>query len=120
MDRPIARFNEKVTVQKCSVQADRYGNHMNVWEDYFTCHAYASTYTKEESERTITSDERSVNFEVRYCSELKDINSTSYRILFHGDAYNIASVDMMNYQRRTIRLLCRKEKRGGGSGNSEG
>lgn len=120
MERPIARFNEKITVQRNSVVTDKYGNHTNAWEDHFTCHTYASTYTKEEDGDAVISDERSINFEVRYCSELADINSTNYRVIFHGDAYNIASVDMMNYQKKTIRLLCRKEKRGGGRGNSQG
>ena len=112
MERAIARLNERITVQRNEVSTDRYGNHMSAWEDYFSCHAYASTYTKEEEEGVITSDERSVSFEVRYCSELAGITSTGYRIIFHGDIYNIASVDMMNYQRKTIRMLCRKEKSG--------
>lgn len=120
MERAIARFNERITIQKNTVQVDRYGNHTNVWEDYFSCSAYASTYTREEEGDAVVSDERSISFEVRYCSELSDITSTNYRIIFHGDAYNIASVDMMNYQRRTIRLLCRKEKRGGANGNGQG
>ena len=112
MERAIARFNERITIQKNAVQVDRYGNHTNAWEDYFSCSAYASTYTREEEGDAVVSDERSISFEVRYCSELSDITSTNYRIIFHGDAYNIASVDMMNYQKKSIKLLCRKEKRG--------
>ena len=119
MDRAIARFNERITIQKNTVQVDRYGNHTNAWEDYFSCSAYASTYTKEEGTGVVTTDERSISFEIRYCSEVSGLTSTEYRVIFHGDVYNIASVDMMNYQRKSIKLLCRKE-RGGPDGQREG
>ena len=44
MERKIARFNERLTVQKNEVVVDKYGNHKNTWTDYFTCYTYASTY----------------------------------------------------------------------------
>ena len=111
MERQIARFNERITVQKNSVTVDKYRNHVNTWTDYFSCAAYVSTYQREERESAVTTEERSVTFEVRYCSELAGITSTGYRVLFHGDSYNIESVDMMNYQRKIIRLKCEKEVR---------
>lgn len=104
MDRDIARFGERITFQKNTVYVDRYGNHKNAWEDYFTCHAYVSTWQKEETESTTTNEERSVTFEVRYCSELADVSSDHYQIVFRGEAYNIQSVDFMNYQKKTICL----------------
>lgn len=107
----IARMNEKITIQKNSVAADKYGNHKSRWTDYVTCHACANTYVKDEEEGVATSDERSISFEVRYCSELKEITSTGYRVVFHDEEYDIESVDMMNWQRKRIRLKCRKEKR---------
>ncbi|CAK7036777.1 MAG: hypothetical protein BACD_00143 [Bacteroides rodentium] len=110
MKRDIAKFNERITIQKNSVAIDGYQNHKNVWEDYFSCYAYASTYGAQEKESEIVTEERSIIFEVRYCSELSGITSTGYRILFHGDVYGIESVDMMNYQRKTIKLHSRKER----------
>jgi SPP1 family predicted phage head-tail adaptor len=108
----IERLNERITIQHNTVVADRYGNHRNEWTDHFICHAYASTYVKEENESSaVVNDERVIIFEVRYCSELRNITSNGYRILFHGEAYNIESVDMMNWQKRMIHLKCRKEKR---------
>lgn len=110
MKRDIARFNERITIQKNSVAIDKYQNHKNVWEDCFSCYAYASTYGVQEKESETVTEERSIVFEVRYCSELSGITSDGYRILFHGDAYDIESVDMMNYQRKTIKLHSRKER----------
>lgn len=108
----IGKLNEKITLQQNTVAVDRYGNHKTEWKDYFTCRAYANTYVKQESEGgAVTEDERSITFEVRFCSEVADITSTNYRILFHGDTYNIEAVDMMNWRRKTVRLKCRKEAR---------
>lgn len=108
----IEKLNEKITIQQNAVTVDKYGNHKKSWTDYFTCRCYANTYIKEENESgVVTEDERSITFEVRFCSELRDITSTNYRVVFHGEIYDIESVDMMNWQRKKIRLKCRKEAR---------
>lgn len=107
----IGRMNERITFQKNTVRVDAYRNHTNTWTDYYSCAAYASTYTANENGEVVTSEERSIAFEVRYCPELKNINSTNYRVVFHDEVFNILSVDMMNYQKKEIRLTCRKEKR---------
>ena len=116
----IARKNERITFQKNAVTVDRYGNHMSVWTDYFNCSAYASTYEAKEDGNEVISEERSVAFEVRWCPELSMVTSTGYRIIFHEEAYDIQSVDMMNYQRQAIRFICKREKRRGhDQGNGE-
>lgn len=107
----IARRNARITVQKRTVLVDKYQNHTSAWEDYFTCSAYASTYEAAEDVSEVTTEERSVTFEMRFCPELAAVTSTEYRILFNGSQYNIESVDMMNYQNRTIRFITRRVKR---------
>ena len=114
MERDIARFNKRLTVQKNEVVIDKYGNHKNVWTDYYSCFTYASTYQYDkENEAATTTEERTINFEVRYCTELKDLDSIHYRIAFHGDSYDIQTVDFMNYQKKTIRIVCKLQKKGG-------
>lgn len=107
----IEKLNEKIIFQKDTVTVDQYGNHRKEWIDYFACHTYANTYVKEETDGVTTTDERSISFEVRYCSELAPVTSGNYRIIFHDEIYNIESVDMMNWQRKMIHFKCRKEKR---------
>lgn len=107
----IGKMNERITFEKCVAVKDKVGNHVNTWEEYYSCFAYASTYQAEENPGEVTTEERSVSFSVRYCSELKNLSSTGFRIRFHDEIYNIRSVDMMNYQRREIKLLCRREAR---------
>ena len=107
----IEKLSEKITFQKDSVSVDQYGNHKKAWTDYFSCHAYAITYVREEKDGVTTTDERSIVFEVRYCSELAQVTSTGYRIIFHDEIYDIESVDMMNWNRKMIHFSCRKEAR---------
>ena len=110
MERTIARMNERITVQKNTVTVDQYGNHKNAWAEYFSCYAYASTYQYDrEKDGVITEQEQTLSFEVRWCTELADMDSTHYRVLFRGTVYDIDSVDFMNYQRRVIRIRTRKE-----------
>ena len=114
MERKIARFNERISIRKNTVVTDKYGNHKNVWTDYYTCFTYASTYQYDkENEVATTTEERTINFEVRYCGELKDLDSTHFRVAFHGDSYDIQTVDFMNYQKKTIRIVCKLQKKGG-------
>lgn len=107
----IAKLNERITVEKNTVVTDSIGNHKNTWAPYFSCYAYASTYQTEEAEDATASEERVVTFTVRWCSEAARITSTGYRVKFRGEAYDIESVDLMNYGKKEIRMKCRREKR---------
>ena len=107
----IARRNVRITFQRNEVYSDKYKNRLQQWTDYFSCSAYANTYAAEESGDTVTTEERSVAFETRWCPELADVTSTGYRVVFGGEHYNILSIDPMNYQKKTLRFTCRREKR---------
>ena len=111
MERPISRFNEWITFQKNTVIVDKYGNHKSAWTDDYSCHAYVSTWQKEETELAGIKEGRSVTFEVRYCSELADISSDHYQIVFRDEVYNIQSVADMNYQKSVIRLKAERSLR---------
>ena len=107
----IERMNEKIIIQHNEASTDQWLNHYLLWTDYFTCWAYASTQAKDEQPNVTTTDQRGITFEVRFCSELEGITSDSYRVIFHDEIYNIESVDMMNWMRKTIKLKCRKVER---------
>lgn len=110
----IARKSERITFQKNAVTSDRYRNRIHQWQDYFSCNAYAGTYARSEDGDKVISDERNVTFETRWCPELAAVTSTGYRIVFNDETYNILSVDLMNYQRKTIKFSCQKDKRQNG------
>lgn len=107
----ISRLNERITVEKNAVVTDAIGNHRNTWAPYFSCYAYASTYQAEEKEDATTSEECSITFTVRWCSETAAVTSTGFRVRFRGEVYDIESVDLMNYRKKEIRFKCRREAR---------
>ncbi len=114
-NREIARYNERITVQKNETVTDKLRNRSCVWKDYYPCWAYCSTYQYDEeggseNSKATTKPEQTITFEVRWCEELKNIDSTHYRVVFNGDIYNIISVDGMNHQKKKIRFRSKLEK----------
>lgn len=107
----ISKLNERIVIEKNAVTVDAIGNHRNTWTHYFSCYAYASTYQTEEKEEATATEERSVTFTVRWCSETSAVTSTGFRVRFRGEAYDIESVDLMNYQKKEVRFKCKREAR---------
>ena len=108
----ISLLNEKILFQKNSVVSDVIGNRKNVWEDYYSCFAMIGGESRnEKAEAGQTIDDVGITFTVRYCSQLVDIVSTGFRILFRGEIYNILSVDHMNYKKKSLKFRCEKARR---------
>ncbi len=108
----IAAMNERVMIQANAVVTDRYGNHRNSWEDYFSCYATISGENgKEQAVVGEKLESTDMNVTVRYCTQTAAVRSTTHRILFRGEIYDIAAVDHLNYRKRGIRFRCRKARR---------
>ena len=105
----ISSMNERILFQKHEAKVDRFGNHTNDWTDYFACHAHVDTWQRDEDGDEVVKGIAVVNFTCRYCPELLPITSTEYRISFQDEAYDILSVDPMNYDRGTIRFKAEKK-----------
>ena len=108
----VARLNVLIEIQRSAVRTDRYGNHTNTWEPYWSCHATVSGESpKEETDTGLVVDDSKIDFTVRYCALSSAITSTGYRVVFHDEPYDILGVDHMNYKNKSIKLLCRKVRR---------
>lgn len=111
----IRLLNEKVTFQKNTVITDSIGNHKNGWEDFYICHAtiggegMASSKEKEEA-RTIVEDV-GMTVTIRYCKKASEIGSTTHRIIFKGEIYDITNVNHTNFKKKSLRFSCRKVRR---------
>ena len=108
----IALMNVKILFQKNAVQTDKIGNHINTWEDYYSCHATVSGVGG--TEKTVAGlvvDDSDISFSVRYCRLVSKIESTGYRIIFNETIYNILSVDHMNYKRKSVKFKCQRVRR---------
>ena len=110
----IADGNKRITFQRSETAVDRYGNHISVWEDYFTCWAEAVSSRRkseetQEAAQTLESDR--LEFTVRRSTETNAVNSKKYRILLGEKIYNILSVDEMGFDRYRRKFLAELVRR---------
>ena len=111
----IGLLNEKVTFQKNTVITDSIGNQKKGWEEFNICHAtiggegMASSKEKEEA-GTIVEDV-SMTVTIRYCRKASEIGSTTHRIVFRDEIYDITNVDHMNFKKKCLKFSCRKVRR---------
>ena len=108
----IAALNERVMIQVNTVVTDKYGNHKNTWEDFFSCYATISGENgKEQAIVGETVEATDMNVTVRYCNQTASVRSTTHRILFRNEIYDIVAVDHLNYKKHGIKLRCQKARR---------
>ena len=108
----IAALNERVMIQVNTVVTDKYGNHKNIWEDFFFCYATISGENgKEQAIVGETVESTDMNVTVRYCNQTASVRSTTHRILFRNEIYDIVAVDHLNYKKHGIKFRCQKVRR---------
>ena len=105
----IALLNVKITLQKSSVTVDNIGNHLTNWTDFYSCFATVSNEAPSENTSAgVLVDNSKMNFTVRYCRKMAEVNSTNYRVMFDGEIYEILGVDHMNFKKKAVKLKCQK------------
>ena len=111
----VAAMRSKVTFQKNTTTSDKYGNHKNGWTDYYTCFATIGgeglASSKEEQVAGTTVEVFSMTVTVRYCAKTAAITSTGYRVIFMDEIYNIENIDHLNFKKKALKFMCRKERR---------
>lgn len=108
----IALLNIRITLQKNTVVTDAIGNHKNSWTDYFACAATLGGESGNEVFQTgETLEKQEVSFTIRYCSEVKNLTTTDYRVLWDNEMYNILAIDHMNLKHKSLKIRCQKVRR---------
>ena len=109
-----AALNVKIMFQKNEPMADAVGNHVDAWADYYACHATVGgegNGNMENEDAGHTVDHSAITFTVRYCRAVDAVSITGFRILFRGEAYDIVSVNHLNFKKRALKFSCRKVRR---------
>lgn len=92
----VGKLDKRITVQRHEVITDSSGNQTQEWIDFHSCWAAVNgSGGREYWQARQQHEENTVNFKVRFCLALHDINTVDYRILFDGRAYNITYIDNM-------------------------
>lgn len=108
----ISDMRERILIQKNSCSKDKNGNHIQEWKDFYSCAAYANNLSGSEYwAATQVNSQMDMYFVVRYCSELKDISTENYRIIFKGEPYNITFIDNVQYSNKTLKISVSKAVR---------
>ena len=108
----ISLLNEKILIQRAVVSSDGIGNRKNTWEDYFSCYATVSGEGgSEKNTAGMIVEDTDISFTVRWCKAVSLVCSKDYRILFHGEIYNIRLVDHMNFKKKSVKFKCQKVRR---------
>lgn len=111
----IALMNEKITFRKNTVVVDAIGNHKNEWADFYACFATIGgeglASFKEKEVAGITVEDVGMTVTIRYCKKAAEIGSTTHRIVFRNEIYDIVNVDHMNFKKKCLKFSCRKVRR---------
>lgn len=108
----IALLNERIRIEKNSVEVDSIGNHKSVWSPYYSCFATVSGESPfEETNSGAVWDESKVNFTIRFSKEVMSLSSLGFRVIFRDSIYEIEGIDHMNYKKRSIKLHCKRCER---------
>lgn len=90
----ISAMRKRIIFQRHIVKADSIGNHINSWDNFYSCWASSKVKSASETEDAAQTLEQSkLIFTVRYCPKAAEITSTEYRIIFEGRIYGIETVD---------------------------
>lgn len=108
----IETMRERITIQKSRTGNDKNGNHVLIWEDYYSCAAYVNNLSGNEYWAAAqVNAQTDLYFIIRYCSEVSGLDSEHFRIVFRDQIYNISFVDNVQYQNKTVKLRASLVKR---------
>ena len=98
-------YREPVTIEKSSYTEDEIGNQVPVWEEYYRGYAYMNNLSGTEYwEAAQTQAQNTVMFILRFHPLLSAMNTREYRLLHRGKAYNITSIDNVQYKNETVKI----------------
>ena len=103
-------YRDRITIEKCSYEADAIGNRKAVWAEYWAGFAYVNNLSGAEYWAAAqVKAEETVQFILRYTKNAGCAEQHRYRIRFRGDSYNIESVDNVQYRNETVKIRARRE-----------
>lgn len=89
----IGKLNHRITILEHRTKVDGIGNHKTKWEEIFSLWAAVTVKNSTESDDTgVTKTVQTVEFLVRQSPSVFKLNTTQFRLMFHGQLYNITGI----------------------------
>jgi SPP1 family predicted phage head-tail adaptor len=107
----IRDLRDRILIQTSKTDTDEDGNHVLLWKEFYSCAAYVNNLSgKEYWNAAQVNAEKDICFIIRYSSEVKDLDSEHFRIVFQQKIYNIAFVDHVKYEKKMLKLRASLEE----------
>ena len=98
-------YREPVTIEKSGYTEDEIGNQVPVWAEYYRGYAYMNNLSGTEYwEAAQTQAQNTVMFIMRFHPLLSAMNTREDRLMHRGKAYNITSIDNVQYKNETVKI----------------
>jgi head-tail adaptor len=113
----IGRLNQRIEILGNVTDVDRIGNHKPTWKTLFSVWANVAmkntvTSSTEESNTGVTKEIQQTIFKVRQSSKTKNLTTTTHRIRFLGDEYDIKGMNPDYTKKDYLRITCELRKAG--------
>ena len=103
-------LKNKITIQKKTAVPDDIGRISEKWSDFMVVHAYANRLSGQELIVAAANGQQdTVTFSLRYCSQLSEMNSNDFRIVFMGRVFNILTVDNVQFLNVELKIRAVEE-----------
>lgn len=108
----VSLLNMKIIIQVSHIETDDIGNQIESWKDWYSCFATVSNESPLENTGAGSIwDNSKIDFTIRYSSEVSNVDSTQYRVIFEDTIYNIKGIDHMNYKKKSLKIHCQRTER---------
>lgn len=98
-------YRELVVIEKSGYAEDDIGNQIPSWTEYYRGYAYMNNLSGSEYwEAAQTQSQNTIMFIFRYHPLLGAMNTKEYRLMHRGKAYNITSIDNVQYKNETVKI----------------
>ena len=98
-------YRELVVIEKSGYAEDDIGNQIPSWTEYYRGYAYMNNLSGSEYwEAAQTQSQNTIMFVFRYHPLLGAMNTKEYRLVHRSKAYNITSIDNVQYKNETVKI----------------
>lgn len=101
----ISELRHKIDIEKLTVLTNDRGFEEKRWVPYYSCRAKASNLHGKEFYAAMTINaETTIEFTMRSCIKLKEINTKEYRVKFRNKVFDILFIDEVLYNNTYVKF----------------
>lgn len=105
IDIITGELNKRITIEKKTIEIDDLQNQTEKWTEFHKCWSAVNGVSgREYWQAREQHEENAVNFKIRYCKKLDELNTTDFRVVFQDKIYDISSIDNVFFADNIVNL----------------